>query len=394
MEKKNTKKWLYWILFAFIVIVFYKLMDNFGEVTGWIKKLFGILTPFGMGLLIAYILYVPCRKFEDIYSKAKKVKFISKKARPLSILTVYIITIALIILLMNVIMPPIIQSVIDLTNNIGGYYDKAMEEVNQLPDDSFWKTEVISKVIEEANNIDIKKIINVEDLTQYAQGALNIASGVFDVFVAFVVSIYLLNSRSSILKFFRKFTGAIFNKRIYLNIDKYFNRSNQIFFKFLSGQLVDAIVVGVITSIAMSIMGVKYAVLLGFLIGLFNLIPYIGAIIAVTIAGIITLLTGGLSQAIWMLVVVIILQQIDANIINPKIVGNSVEISPILVILAVTIGGAYFGLIGMFLAVPVIAIVKVILEDFIDYRERKKINKDKENSEEISIKEDMTSEEK
>ena len=93
MENKNTKKWLYWILFAFLVIVFYKLMDNFGEVTGWIKKLFGILTPFGMGLLIAYILYVPCRKFEDIYSKAKKVKLISKKARPLSILTVYIITI-------------------------------------------------------------------------------------------------------------------------------------------------------------------------------------------------------------------------------------------------------------------------------------------------------------
>ena len=128
----------------------------------------------------------------------------------------------------------------------------------------------------------------------------------------------------------------------------------------------------------MSIMGVKYAVLLGFMIGLFNLIPYVGAIIAVTIAGLITLLTGGLSQAIWMLVVIIILQQIDANIINPKIVGNSLEISPILVILAVTVGGAYFGLIGMFLAVPVIAIIKVLIEDFIDYKERKKKTKQEE----------------
>ena len=119
-------------------------------------------------------------------------------------------------------------------------------------------------------------------------------------------------------------------------------------------------------------MGVKYAVLLGFMIGLFNLIPYIGAIIAVAFAGIITLLTGGFEQAIWMLVVVTILQQIDANIINPKIVGNSLEINPILVILAVTVGGAYFGLIGMFLAVPIVTVVKVLIEDFIDYRERKK----------------------
>ena len=107
------------------------------------------------------------------------------------------------------------------------------------------------------------------------------------------------------------------------------------------------------------------------MIGLFNLIPYIGAIIAVVIAGIITLLTGGVSQAIWMLVIVTILQQIDANIINPKIVGNSLQISPLLVILAVTVGGAYFGIIGMFLAVPIIAVIKVIIEDFINYRDGK-----------------------
>ena len=125
----------------------------------------------------------------------------------------------------------------------------------------------------------------------------------------------------------------------------------------------------------MAILGIKYAVLLGFMIGLFNLIPYIGAIIAIVIATVITLLTGGISQAIWMLVVVTILQQIDANIINPKIVGDSLEISPLLVILAVTVGGAYFGIIGMFLAVPIIAILKVLIEDFIEYREKNKITR-------------------
>ena len=122
----------------------------------------------------------------------------------------------------------------------------------------------------------------------------------------------------------------------------------------------------------MSILGVKYAVLLGFMIGLFNLIPYLGAIIAVVIAGLITLLTGGIYQAIWMLVIVIILQQIDANIINPKIIGNSLQISPILIIFSVTVIGSYFGIIGMFLAVPIVAVIKLLINDFIKYKESTK----------------------
>ena len=149
-------------------------------------------------------------------------------------------------------------------------------------------------------------------------------------------------------------------------------QKNQIFFKFLSSQLIDAVVVGVLTTIAMSIMGIKYAPLLGFIIGLFNIIPYIGAIIAVIIAGIITLITGGISQAIWMLVVIIILQQIDANIINPKIVGDNLKISPLVVILAITIGGAYFGMWGIFLSVPIAAVLKILIEDFIKYKNETK----------------------
>ena len=140
----------------------------------------------------------------------------------------------------------------------------------------------------------------------------------------------------------------------------------------MAGQVLDAIVVGILTSVAMSILGVKYAVLLGVMIGLFNLIPYFGAIIAVIIAVIITLFTGGLGQAVLMAVIVIILQQIDANIINPKIIGNSLSISPLLVIFAVTIGGAYFGVLGMFLAVPIFTVIKLLIEEYIDYKNEHK----------------------
>ena len=152
-------------------------------------------------------------------------------------------------------------------------------------------------------------------------------------------------------------------------ISRYFNKSNEVFFRFIASQVLDAIIVGILTSVAMSILGVKYAILLGFMIGLFNLIPYLGAIIAVTVAIIITLFTGGIAQAVLMGVVVIILQQIDANIINPKIIGNSLSISPLLVIFAVTVGGAYFGVLGMFLAVPICTVIKLLIEEYIAYKQ-------------------------
>ena len=168
------------------------------------------------------------------------------------------------------------------------------------------------------------------------------------------------------MKFFNKLAKRVFNKKTYDHIDKYFGQANEMFFKFVGSQVIDAFIVGILTTIAMSIIGVKYAPLLGFMIGLFNLIPYIGAIVAVAVAILITFITGGWLQALIMAIVVIILQQIDANIINPRIIGNSLEISPLLVIFSVTVGGAYFGMIGMFLAVPVAAVIKLILEDFVN----------------------------
>ena len=162
----------------------------------------------------------------------------------------------------------------------------------------------------------------------------------------------------------------MFKENTYKSLGRYFNRTNEIFFNFIAGQVIDGFVVGVITSIAMLTMGVKYAVPLGFMIGLFNLIPYFGAIIAVIIATLITFLTGGLTQAIFMVIVVTILQQIDANIINPKIIGNSLEISQLLVIFAVTVGGAYMGVWGMFLAVPIIAVIKLFITDYIEYKNK------------------------
>ena len=337
-RKEKIRKWIYWFLLGLALVIIYKCLDNFTAVTGVIGNFLSVIGPFFVGIFIAYLLYMPCRKFETFYRRTK-IKLLKRKARTFSIITVYLIIVAIIVILVSFIFPVVWDSITDL-----------------------------------------REYFNFDRVMEYISSAISAVTGIVDVFVAVIVSIYVLAERGKILTFVKRFAEAVFKERTYKNLDKYYKHSNEIFFKFIASQFLDAVVVGILVTIAMSIMGIKYAPLLGFFIGLFNMIPFVGAIIAVGISAVITLITGGLSQAIWMLIVVIILQQIDANIINPKIVGKSLKISPILVILAVTIGGAYFGILGMFLAVPVIAVIKILTEDFVDYRlavkKAKKVNEE------------------
>ncbi len=371
-EKKVITKWLYWFTFAVAVIVVYKVLDKFGEITTWIKGLISILYPFIMAVIIAYLFYIPCRGIE---SRLRKMG-LKKGARGLSIFIVYTIAIIFCVLVIKFVIPTASESIMELVGSLPNYYTKATEAIKEMPEDSILNKINATQLIEGLGDIDLTQYFSLENLGQYIKGVLGLATTLFDIFVTLVVSIYILAERTEILNFARRFCKAIFRNDTYKDIGKNFRRSNEVFFKFLSSQLLDGLVVGIMVSIAMSILHVKYAVLLGFMIGLFNLIPYLGAVIAVAIAVIITALTGGISQAIWMAVTVIILQQIDANIINPRITGNSLNISPILVIFSVTVFGAYFGIIGMFLAVPIVTIIKLSIEDYISIRANGKVIKE------------------
>lgn len=371
--KKKFSKWMYYFLLAVAIIIVYKFFDNFTAIGETIGNFLGVIKPFFAGALLAYLLYIPASRIEKKLTKSKR-KFLKHKSRGLSVLITYILAILVIILLVNVILPVVLESVMELVNNFQWYWNTAIEKLNALPEDSILKSQqaedAIKNVGEAIQNIDLKQYINTEKITGYVKSALGVASGIFNVFVSIVVSVYILLQRNQIIKFFEKLTMAIFDKKTCDKIEKYIDSTNKIFFKFISSQLIDAIIVGILVTIAMSIIGVKYSVLLGFMIGLFNIIPYFGAIIAVAISILITVITGGISKALIMAIVVIILQQIDSNIINPKIIGNSLEISPLLVIFAVTVGGAYFGVLGMFLAVPVVAVLKIVVNDWIEFKSK------------------------
>lgn len=363
----GTKRWFYYVSIGLVLIVVYKFLDNFTGIGMWLGKLLGILAPFLLAILFAYILYTPCKKIENFIKSKTKIK----QARGISILIVYIIAAIIVYFILKFILPAMFNSIIDLVNNAQNYYNGVKNL--EIGDDTltpFIKDNILKPIVEFITKINFQEIFTTEKIISYISSVMGVVKFIINVFISIVCSIYILAERESIVSFLDRLSKAVLSKRSYDYVQKYFNSGNLIFFKFISSQLLDAFVVAIIMSIALTIMKVKYGIALGVMIGLFNLIPYFGAIIAVIVAALITLLTGGWEQAIIMVIVTVILQQIDANIINPRITSNKLDVSPLLVMFAVTVGGAYFGVLGMFLGVPIVVLIKAVIEDYIKSKQK------------------------
>ncbi len=390
-SKHGLRRWLYWFLLGLGLIMVFKFFDNINGLADIISEFFAVIAPFIGALIMAYILYLPCSKIEryliklsqmnaaEEKDKKGKVKinenFLYRHSRVLSIAIVYVIVFVILFFAIRFIIPNLINSVIELVNEIPNYYANLLKYLYGLPENHILRSEPVINTVESWSNIDLSRFINEERIQTYIQGLISTVFSLYDVFVSVVVSVYILTQRRKIINFLSRLTYALFSEEKFERIRKYFREGNSIFFTFFSSQIIDAILVGIILSIAMNIIGVKYGTLLGTMIGLFNLIPFYGAIVAVAIASMVTVLTGGITQALIMFVVVIAIQQIDANIINPKILGTNLQISQILVIFSVTVGGAYLSVTGMFLAVPVATLLKLVIEDYID--DRTKLKKEK-----------------
>lgn len=376
--KKTISKWVYYFTLIVASILVYKFVNDFGALCELLGRIISVIMPFIIGIIVAYLFYRPVSFLEKLLNKNK---LLAKFSRPASVFAVYLVAIALIVLLINVVVPPIKESTEDLFKNLPTYVDMAKEHINKSPDDSILKQINIEEIEKRVTEFDLASLLSTEKLLEYANKVIGVFGVVFNIFVTIIISIYILLQRKDIKDFLKKLGKSLFETPNYKRVSKYFKESNRIFLNFIYCQIIDGIIIGILASIAMSIIGVKYAILLGFCIGLFNIIPYFGAIIAIAAAVLVTLFTGGIQQAAIMAITVIILQQIDANIINPKILGDGLKISPILVIFAVTIGGEFFHVMGMFLAVPIVAIIKLLVMDFIEIRGKLKVYRKKyENS--------------
>jgi len=352
----NNNQWFKWapaFIFAVLLIVLYKTLDNFGEIKDSIHGLFRSLSPFLLAILIVYFLYIPCEKMESLYKKSIR-SFIVKRARGLSILTVYSALVLIIALIMTFVIPILIKSLIEFAGSVPAYYKHIMEK---FPDNEF------------LNDFDMSDFYHLLDpikLEQLGKSIVVFTSGIFNMVISLVVSLYILLDRENITNFFRKISKVFFKEKIRGQLKKYLRQINKVIFAFILGKSIDSMINALVVTSILLILDVKYAFLLGIICGIANFIPYLGTLVAVAFACVITLITGGMPKAITTLIALIIFQQLDCNFIEPKIMGKTLKINPLLIIFAVIMGGAYFGVIGMFLAVPVITIIKQILLEYID----------------------------
>ena len=361
----NATKWFYWFTLGVALLIAHALLSNVAGIYTFLSRLALVLMPFFIAIIISFLFFKPASSLEKLLREKLKM---SRAARPVSILIVYVIFGVLVYLFAINLYNPIKESVLELANNVPGYLNQAKDFIEQNKDNEILAAINIDKIIAKVNNFDISEFLGPEKIIEYLEKVKGIFTTILDIFVVIVLSVYVLLKRGNIKDYLKKFGKAMFDKDRYLKYGTYFLNSVRIISNFISCQLLDGCIIAILATIAMSIIGVKYSVLLGIFIGLFNLIPFYGAIIAIGISILITIFTGGLQQAIIMGLVIIIIQQIDANIINPKILGDGLDVNPILVITSVTIGGEFFGIFGMFIAVPVAAIIKMILTDYFDER--------------------------
>ena len=370
----NATKWFYWFSLGVALLIAHAILSNVAGIYSFIERMTLVLMPFFIAIILAFLFFKPASSLEKLLKTKLKMK---KGARVLSILIVYVIAGLLIYAFAANLYTPIKESATELINNVPGYLNQVKGFINENKDNQILTAINIDKIIAKANDFDLSHLLSPEKIFEYIDKVKGIATTILDVFVVLVLSVYVLLCRGQIKDYLKKFGKAMFDHEKYLKYGRYFLDSVRIISNFISCQLLDGCIIAILATVAMSIMEVKYAGLLGIFIGLFNLIPFFGAIIAIGISVLITMFTGGIKQALIMALVVIIIQQIDANIINPKILGDGLKVNPILVIVSVTIGGELFGIFGMFMAVPVAAIIKMILTDYFDERiEYKKKFKD------------------
>ena len=359
---------LYIVLTATVLYILYGVIGNIGVILQWIldifRRILSILSPFIIALVLAYLLHPLVDLIETrLFSKAKLKQ---KQKRTISVLTTYILFISAIILFIYSTYAMIggqISNNVNVNNMIESImkYSERYNDVFQAAAAKLESSGLSANVKEQFTGL-------IERMDGIVAGALNIGfdsvkklgSNLLNILLGIIIAFYLLKD----MDYFKKLTNDCFDILFKSKTNKktklFIRDVDSIVSKFLRGQLLDGLIVGILSSIGLALIGLDFPVLIGMTAGIANIIPYFGPIIGCVPAVIVGLLSGSPIKALFAVLILLLVQQLDSVIIAPKIVGESVGLHPVFIILSITIG-AYFGLLGMLLAVPIAGIIKMLI---------------------------------
>lgn len=380
---KYMKLCLYIVFTAALLYILYFIIKNFQDVLHWISSFFGSISsafsPLIIGMIIAYLLspfveFINRKLVSRLFFKLPSDPFKLEKSmglqRTISILIAFLIILAIICIIIYAFAFLIVGDLV--FTSIQNMIDSII--------DYFLKYETVFRGWLEAipNNTEIE-----ERVQDFATDAVNwitdnfstaavfnflasLSGSILNTVLGVVVSIYLLKDKDFFLRLWRKALHLILPMKANAAVTETLSDINRVVSQFVRGQLLDAVIIAILSSIGLSLIGLDFAVFIGCFAGLCNIIPYFGPVISTVPAALVGLLTGGISQAFLAILVLVIIQQIDANIIYPRVVGSSVGLHPLFVLVSVIVGGYYWGISGMILAVPTAAIIKVFIMKKLD----------------------------
>ncbi len=339
---------------------------HFDRVLGALNTLGNTLSPVAGGLVIAYILNVFVHFFEDIAFKPfekSKSRVWKKLRRPVSVTLAYLVVILLVVFIVCFIIPSLVDSMSVLTvtiqRNLPIYANQAMAWANDIA--QRYDLTFIQEFLREFNWSSLLNVLGdatkftTEILSEVFNMTANVASGLFAMIMGFIFSVYMLSGKEKLIRGVKDSLRAFLPKRAAAVAARVARLSNRVFFSFIRGQLTECVILGVLCYIGMSILRLDYALLISSVVALGALIPILGAYIGAGVGAFILLLVHPIDALIFV-VFLVILQQVEGNLIYPRVVGSSIGLPPIWTIFAVTFWGGVMGIVGIWIGTPLTAV--------------------------------------
>ena len=379
---KRLLKYVFWI--TLIIAVAYTAVTQPQKITAVIGGLINLLSPFIIGFCLAYVVNLLLRPLERfwlwIWKKAKRQRVVEKIKRPLGLSLSFLIVLGAFFAIVFMIIPALKETVVSLANNIPEYAKSVEKWYYSLADflesHNFEMPDIsldTGKLTDITKNIISNYGSNVVDTT--VNLTTSIVGAVVDIVLGIVFAVYLLAQKEKFGNQVTRSAKAVLKPERAQKLFDFTSLVNGIFTKFVTGQLTEACIIGVLCFIGMSIFSMPYAAIISVLVGFTALIPIFGAFIGTGIGAFLILLESPV-KAFWFVVFIIVLQQLEGNLIYPRVVGKSVGLPGIWVLAAVTIGGGLFGVLGMLFSVPVCSVMYAIFSRYVNKKNKEYIAED------------------
>lgn len=388
LNKKNVKMLIFVIAMGILIFLGLQNMNLIFNFLGWILAVF---TPMLIGLAFAFIFNVPLKFFErKVFTRKDGTARLGKATRPVSLLISVILVLAIIAAILLLIIPELINSIVMLVQNLPDTFINFQNWIEQLSEEHPQIKEFLMSTSIDWNSIIDSVIGTVQDISiNFVSQAVNILVGtvslIVNIFLGLIFSIYFLLQKEQLSAQFKKLTYAFLPEDKADTVVSIFKLTGETFSRSVAGSMIECTILGTITMSAMTIFGFPYAMMIGVIIAVMALIPMFGVTIGIVV-GALLILTINPTQAVWFVVMMIIIQQIEGNLIYPRVANSMVGLPALWVMTSIIVGGQMFGFVGMLVIVPIVSVLYTILRRVVHVRLRKrKISKNKLKSTKILV---------